>query len=103
MTMMSEEEFLRKSVKKAVSNTIQTLFRTREFSKNFLGRKDNKNVDKEINSAAEKVTGIIIERLKSERLLGKQVTQEHFSEIYKSALDEYLGRVSSDRSTVHAK
>ena len=71
--MMSEEEFLRRDIKNAVSNTVRTVFRTREFSKNFLGRKDSKDIDHQIESISDGISNIIIQKLKSENLLGKEL------------------------------
>ena len=99
---MSEEEFLRRDVKNAVSNTVRTLLRTREFSKNFLGRKDSKEVDNQIDSISGGITNIIIQKLNSENLLGKDLTEEKFSPLYKLVLKEYFGGMS-DRGRIRSK
>ena len=98
--MISKEEYFHNVMKSTIKNTVQTLLKTREFSKRFLIREDHKDIDKEIDEISEKIMGLFISKLKEGGYLenDKEPSKGEFEKLLKSAINEYFGETSESKS-----
>jgi hypothetical protein len=97
---MNKEEYFRNILKGTIRNTVQTLLRTREFSKRFLVREDQKDIDKEIEKISNEIMDKFLAKLKEEGYLeeDKEPSKNEFEKLLKSTINEYFGETSESKS-----
>jgi hypothetical protein len=98
--MISNEEYIRNVIEISVRNAVQTLLRTREFSKFFLIRDDIKEVDKEIARLSIEITQVFVTKLKDRGYLeeGLDISEEAFEALLNTTIKDYFGEKSESGS-----
>lgn len=97
--MISEDDFTQKVLRGAVKDAVQTFLRSQDWSAKFLTRSDTRKIDEEIERMTDEITAAFAKTLKDRGYLGKDRTpsEEEFSSLFRSTLDEYLAIYQSDR------
>lgn len=97
---MDKEDYFRNIMGNTVKNMVQTLLRTGEFSKRFLTRDDQKDIDEEISRISDEIMIRFIVKLSERGYLenGKEPSESEFRALLKSTIDEYFGEKSESDS-----
>ena len=102
--MISEEDYLRRDMSRALRNTVQTLFRSRELSKRFLLREDKEAIDEEIDRISQDLVDLLLRKIRAEGLDDQeQLSEKRFAELYNTTVKEYFGGPSCSRSKAQPK
>jgi hypothetical protein len=98
--MTDKEEYFRNVLKSTIKNSVQTLLRTGEFSKRFLTRNDQKDIDKEIERISDEIITLFISKLGEKGYLenSSDPSESEFKNLLKSTIDEYFGEKSESGS-----
>ena len=99
--MMSQEEYVRRVMRTAAKDTIQTLLRTKEYSAKFLVRGDKDAIDKEIDKMSGEVIDEFVGRLKQQGLLDPSASPDmkEFQSLFDSTVREYLKKLGKSGNT----
>ena len=93
--MMSQEEYVRRVMRTAAKDAIQTLLRTKEYSAKFLVRGDKDAIDEEIDKMSGEVIDEFVGRLKRRGLLvpGASPDMKEFQGLFEATVREYLKKL----------
>ena len=93
--MMSQEEYMRRVMRTAAKDAIQTLLRTKEYSAKYLVRGDKDAIDKEVEKMSGDVVDEFVGRLKQRGLLdsGASPDMKEFQDLFDATVREYLKKL----------
>lgn len=99
--MMSQEEYVRRVMRTAAKDSIQTLLRTKEYSAKFLVRGDRDTIDKEIEKMSGEVIDEFVGRLKQRGLLDARASPDmrEFQGLFDATVSEYLKKLGKRGDT----
>ncbi|MDG6920892.1 MAG: hypothetical protein JRN59_05125 [Nitrososphaerota archaeon] len=98
---MNQEEYVRRVMRTAAKDVIQTLLRTKEYSAKFLVRGDKDMIDKEIEKMSGEVINEFVGRLKERGLLapGASPDMKEFQDFFDATVRDYLKKLGKSRDT----
>ena len=99
--MMSQEEYVRRVMRTAAKDAIQTLLRTKEHSSKFLVRGDKDAIDREIDKMSGEVIDEFVGRLKQRGLLAPDAKPDmkEFQDLFEATVREYLKKLGKSGNT----
>jgi len=95
---MNKEEYLTNVLRATIRETVQTILETKELSKEFFSRVDQKAIEKDLEKVSDDVTTLLVSKLKERGFLeeGKDVSEAEFGELLNAILKEYFGGQSEN-------